>query len=80
MNPYRLIIADLGLTAESQGEHSYLWLLLNIAAEKYDLQEPTAPLANPVAEALRWLSNYHPCFAFDRVAQILNTQRTKYDQ
>jgi hypothetical protein len=80
MNPYRKIIGDLGLTAESQGEHSWLYLLLNIAADKYDLQEPTPPLANPVAEALRWLSDYHPSYAFSRVASILNTLRDKYDR
>jgi len=74
MNPFKQVIADLGLTSESGGtnyEYSWLYLLLSYAAaiEQSDPQEST--YSNPYREVLHRFSAIDG-FAAQRLAQILN--------
>lgn len=73
MNPFRSVIADLNLTAESQGtgnEYSWLFLLLSALADA-EAASPTAnTYADPYRETLHRLRSYDG-FAAQRVAQML---------
>jgi hypothetical protein len=80
MNPFQRISEALGLTCESQGEQGWLHLVLSLAADKWNNEQPDIVLTNPVAEALRLLSIYHPCHAFDRAQAMLNTLRERFDR
>jgi hypothetical protein len=73
MNPFRNVIADLNLNAESQGSgYDWLFLLLSALADA-EAANPTAnTYADPYRETLHRLRNYDG-FAAQRVAQMLTT-------
>jgi hypothetical protein len=76
MNPFRNVIADLNLTAESQGtgnQDSWLHLLLAYAADREDADPVEATYSNAYREVLHRFRNYDG-FASQRIGQVLSAK------
>lgn len=71
MNPFDYVIRDLNLSAESQNEHSALYLVCALGRNTYS--GPNV-FTNPFREVLRRLAPYAGSPAFTSFAPILEAR------
>jgi hypothetical protein len=72
MNPFRSVLNALGWTSSPTHEnHTWLWLMLNFAADEFDAHSESTTFADPFREVLHRFEAY-PGPAYTSMQQILS--------
>ena len=73
MNPFRSALANFPLSADSQGDGAWLYLMLLALADAEDLHPTANTYPNPWKELLHRLRKYQG-FAYQRLEQLIGNR------